>query len=193
MCPVIICYGWTPETNRAVGGNPLRLICVLVWLSFFSLPGADRFVPVKTGAPFSTQCESGEGNEYQVVVWTQVSGSELKPDQTPLLKGLVRVVIFGGVESVTQFCPRIIVDGKSDLMYSRVTLNSSYDCFPISVCEYPITSEDKDIQVVTTDGSTFSAPPLCIACCWAHYEMREEAEAILKQIQQFWLLENPTT
>ena len=141
-----------------------RSICALFVLNFWLSPlfSKDIFLPFDPGEPIGIEAEPNQaGSTYRVITWTQVIGMEERESgKPPVLKGLVRIAMFGGQDAVTLMCPIIRLDGKTDAMYSRGPLNPDYGCFPVSVCEYPITSENQEIIVVTPDGSRFSAPPI---------------------------------
>jgi hypothetical protein len=133
----------------------------LLFVVFLVVPvwGQERYRPVDEGdVPFA--CEEWTGMDYQVAVWTQVVGSEEKEPGVHRLRGFVRAAIFGGEESYTILSPLIRIDGQTDKMYNRLTLNPSTRCFPIAVFEYPVHSDHEDLGVLLADGTKIPAPAL---------------------------------
>ena len=147
-------------TSPAWRRYPLLLLAALFAFDLWGQPAYYR--SPDPNAAMTIDCKPNPGGDtYDVIAWTQLIGvKEGAPGEVPVLKGMVRTAIYGGDESVTLRCPLIKFDNKQDAMYSRVALNPDLGCFPVSVCEYPITSKYRDIRVVTEDGSVFPVPAL---------------------------------
>ena len=140
--------------------NPKSIFVLLALVTLF-VPGfaTETFKPADPNDPVPIQCQQGSGDVYTYIAWTQISGSRPATEDKPArVTGLVRVVIYGGAEALTIFTPRIRIDGQTDKMYSRLPYNVDFNCFPISVSEYPVHSGHKKIEILFDDNTTTRVP-----------------------------------
>lgn len=127
--------------------NCLILLCII------SVGFAINFVPPKP--IFDVKCVDETGDTYNFLAWTQI----IHQKQSKQV-GIVRTVIYGGKDPQDLECPKIEIAGQKRIMTSRDSLNSKPKCFKVSVCEYQIDQNDKDIFVITEDGIKRSVPTL---------------------------------
>ncbi len=119
-----------------------------------------KFRAPELDVPFSAEPQSTSGNDYYVLVWTLISGSNTDSNGKLQVRGVVRTVVYGGNDPIDLTIPKIVIDGTEYIMLSREALNPDPKLFPIALFEYPINSDQRKIEVMFSDGSRFPTPTL---------------------------------